>query len=122
MALGIWIWYLIGQLIHTLLQLSAVSKAKNNPAGSVLQAFKQRWLAVVARLFVATAFFLLVANDPQIFLRILSAIGLTFDPGPAGIKMSAGLAGLFGYFADSLLGFIPGLKGTVPTISRPGDE
>lgn len=114
MTRSIWMCYALGQFFHAALQLRAIAKAPNNPASSFTGVLRQQGFALAARIFICTMGFLLVSSNPDFFLRLLSALGLAFN-GPVP-TMSAGLAGIFGYFGDSLLSFIPGLHGAVPKV------
>src|SRR5579863_2718466 len=53
------LFFLIGSALHTLAQIDAIARSKNNPQNSRVQIFLGRWPTIVIRAFWSLALFTL---------------------------------------------------------------
>lgn len=113
----IWLVFLVGQAVHLNLQIWAIVTAPNSTAKTWSEVFYARGPAIIARSFLCTMLFWLWL-DGQLVAG-LDGLGIPL-PGwvhvMLALHVSAPIAGLAGFVADSILAFIPWFKSTVPTV------
>jgi len=118
---AIWLVYSIGAALHVLLQADATARAKNNPLMTWVAVIKQNAIRMAARTFVGTLLFAYVWSNPTSIKDVLGHVGVTFGPQMdwlVALPMSWPLAGLYGFFTDTILAFIPGLKNALPEVTE----
>lgn len=109
------IFFYIGMSIHTLAQVDAIARARNNPQTSRLSIIKGAWISIISRGSWATAFFVLILQGE--LGHVLTALQIPIPDvlsGILGIHIGGALAWCAGYLSDSALAFIPGLKSSIP--------
>lgn len=113
----IWVLFFAGELFHAALQIDNLASG----AGG------QPWLAVlrkvatplISRAFVCAMIFGLIWEDPQLVSQVAKLLGHPLGADEAGVfalPMNNMVAGLYGMFLDSLLGYVPILKSQLPAI------
>lgn len=109
------IFFLVGSALHTLAQIDAIARAKNNPSNSRVGIFLSRWQAIVIRAAWSVAFFTLWLQGQLV--AVLTAVKIPLPDSVTGIldlHVGGAVAFMAGYLFDSALAFIPGLKNSVP--------
>lgn len=111
-TLGVWSMYWAGQLLHILLVASLTIKSSlPNGITSVTSYLRAKWIPLVCRMFLTTAAFMIVWDNPQM---------VNIQAYTHGILATSALAGLLGWFSDSVfdkvLSFIPALSGSLPKL------
>lgn len=109
------IFFLIGSALHTLAQVDAIARSKNNMYKSRLEILTQRWQTILIRTAWSLAFFTLWLQGQLV--AVLTAVKIPMPDSIAGVldlHVSGAVAFMAGYLFDSALAFIPGLKNTVP--------
>ena len=120
---SILILFVIGYLLHAGLQIDAIVRAKGAPPKGRLKIIEQNWIRLASRLFVSLMIFLYVWRNPSAIPALLGYFGISLGDTAIAIltlPMSPPIAGMFGFFADSALAFIPWLKNAVPPIDGNG--
>ncbi len=110
------LFFLIGSALHTLAQVDAIARAKNNPMDSRLAILRLQWVTILVRTGWCTAIFILWLQGELV--DVLRAVKISVPDAAAGIMdlhVGSAIAFLAGYSFDSALSFIPGLKSTLPT-------
>lgn len=123
-TLFIWTVYFIGQCFHILLQADAVARSKNNPISTRWGVIRQNAIAMAARVFVCWLLFVLIWDNPTALSGFFEWIGISISPRMQEIlnlPMNVPLAGVYGMFSDSLLGYIPFMKNALPKIEGDGN-
>jgi len=108
-------FFLIGSGLHTLAQVDAIARAKNNPNNSRVTIFKSRWQTILIRAAWSVAIFVLWLQGQLV--AVLAATKISVPDSLAGVldlHVSGAVAFMAGYLFDSALAFIPGLKNSVP--------
>ena len=117
------VFYFVGQMVHAVLQIDSI--ARSGKSGYTrLQILAIVYPRLIARIFVPTMLFTMVWGNTDLIVKIAGLMGYTVGSSIAfilAIVMGTGLpgwsfAGLMGYMSDSLLSFIPWVKGQLPTI------
>jgi hypothetical protein len=109
------IWFLVGSAMHTLAQVDAIARAKNNPANSRMGILLSRWQTIVNRDAWALAFFVLILQGQ--FVALLNAIKVPVPSVLAAVldlHVGAAISWMAGYLSDSALAFLPGLNTSLP--------
>src|SRR5258706_16190783 len=104
------IFFLVGSAMHTMAQIDAIARAKNNPANSRVGILGTRWQAIMNRDAWALAFFALILQGQ--FVALLNAVKIPVPAMVAGLldlHVGAAISWMAGYVSDSALAFIPGL-------------
>jgi hypothetical protein len=117
-----WLWtlFLAGQFLSTLLRAAAVVNSTLSGINTYRHFFEVHLKLIVGRLFFASCGLLILQGDPELFWSLLNRIlSLNLDHVPAlNPYVSTGVAGLYGFAADSLMdklsGLIPLLRREVP--------
>jgi hypothetical protein len=115
--------FVLGYLLHVGLQIGAVARAKNNPTNSRLQILEQNMFRFAARFFVSLMAFLFLWHNPSAVPSLLGVFGISVGTTATAIltlPISQPIAGMFGFFADSLLAYIPFLKNALPPVVENG--
>jgi hypothetical protein len=114
--IALWTCYFIGQALHVLLRATAIVRSPQSGITSYRQFLKVHGAPVAVRVFIATMGLILWAGSPQIISDVLQKVGV--GAGDTVFPLNAATAGLYGYFADSLLDklgiFIPQFQKDVP--------
>ena len=121
---SILVFFVIGWMIHAALQIDAVARAKNNPTNSRVGVVAQNWIRLLGRFFVALMIFSWFWHNPSAVPGLLQALGITLGTTAAAVltlPISQPVAGMFGFFGDSALAYIPVLKNALPdpSLSTP---
>lgn len=107
--------FIVGLMLHTLAQIDAIARAKNNPAGSRLGILAARWIPIVVRGAICLAIFVLWLQgelaDVATALKI--PIPDTMDR-VLDLHVGGSIAFVAGYAFDSALGYVPFLKSSIP--------
>jgi hypothetical protein len=109
------IFFLIGSALHTLAQIDAIARSKNNPNNSRLGIFLGRWQPILIRTIWTLVIFTLWLQGQLV--AVLTAAKIPVPDTLTGIldlHIGGAVAFIAGYFLDSMLAFIPGLKNSVP--------
>src|SRR5258707_14190664 len=109
------LFFLIGSALHTLAQVDAIARSKNNPNNSRLTIFQARWQPILIRTAWSMAIFVLWLQGQLV--AVLAATKIPMPDSLAGVldlHVSGTVAFMAGYLFDSALAFIPGLKNSVP--------
>lgn len=115
----IWTLFIAGYLIHALLQIDAVARAKNNPINSRWHVIAQNWPRLLARFFVSGIGFWILWANGSAFPSFLGYFGITLSPTAVSIvslPMTPAIAGMWGFFVDSALAYVPFLKNAIPPV------
>lgn len=109
------IFFVIGQALHALAQIDAIARSKNNPTDSRLTLFLARWIPIVCRAALCFALFELWLQgelaDTLIALEVhLPAWGARV----LDLHVGSAVAFLAGLAFDSVIGYIPIFKSSVP--------
>lgn len=109
------IFFLIGLALHTLAQVDAIARSKNNPMDSRVAILKVQGVTILIRGGVCLAFFVLWLQGQLVGVMTALKIPLP-DTFTAVLNLHVGgaIAFLAGYAFDSGLSFFPGLKSTLP--------
>lgn len=122
----IYVMFLLGYLLHMMLQVDAIVRAKNNAAYSRLVVLKQNAVVLLSRLFLSFLFFAFLRSYPQFLSTVLGWVGIpSIGNSITAVFASWFGAGMFGYMVDSILAFVPYLKNQVPQLndtSLTGDQ
>lgn len=117
---AIFILFVVGYILHAGLQVDAAARAKNNPSNSRIEIISHNVIPLLARFFISMMAFLGVWKNPALIGTAVSYIpGLTLSAGVMAfltLPIVPWVAGMFGFFADSALAYIPGLKNAIPPI------
>lgn len=116
----IWALFFVGQLLHAGLQINSLAASHKVTKKSVIESI---WIPLAFRTFACAMVFLLIWEHPSLIAQIASLIGHPISPDEAAvfaIPVNNAIAGLYGLFLDSLLGYIPVLKSQLPALDTPG--
>jgi hypothetical protein len=109
------LFFVVGSGLHTLAQIDAIARAKNNPQNSRLAIFLARWQTIVIRAAWSVALFTLWLQG-----QLVAVLGAAHVPIPDSmaaildLHVGGAIAFMAGYLFDSALAFIPGLNNSVP--------
>ncbi len=116
----IWGMFFAGQLMHLLMQVDAIARAKNTPITSRMKILEDRAIPITVRLFLCTLIFgltlgggmpdlymLFGAEAPQWVVRLGGLLANTSIVGWS-------IAGMVGFGVDSAIGFLPFVKTYIP--------
>jgi hypothetical protein len=115
----IWALYLVGAGLHVTLQVNDIAAKNGWKRRDVLKAIGP---AVAYRTFGTAMVFGLIWHYPMMISSGLKAVGVNIGPDEAevlAVPMNNFVAGLYGLLLDSLLGYIPGFKSWLPTVTPP---
>lgn len=111
--------FLTGYAIHLFLWIDEAVRDPTNGAKTRLGLLKLNAARLLARFFLSLILFGLVRAHPSFLVTLLGYVGVT----PSGVfsellaaPLDGWLCGLYGYGADSLLGYIPILKSYIPPL------
>jgi hypothetical protein len=109
------VFFFVGIALHTLAQVDAIARSKNNPARSRTAILKSVWVAIVIRSAWCVAFFVLWLQGQLVNLLEVMKIPIPeIMTAVFGLHVGGGVAFMAGYASDSALAFIPKLKNSVP--------
>lgn len=109
------LFFLIGSALHTLAQIDAIARAKNNSHNSRVEILFERWQTILVRTAWSLAIFTLWLQGQLV--AVLAATKIPLPDTMTGIldlHVTGAVAFMAGYLFDSALTFIPGLKNSVP--------
>jgi len=109
------LFFLIGSALHSLAQIDAIARSKNNPNNSRVGILESRWQTILIRTAWSMAIFILWLQGQLV--AVVTAIKIPLPDSLAGVldlHVSGPVAFMAGYLFDSALAFIPGLKNSVP--------
>lgn len=109
------IFFVLGEAMHTLVQIDSLVREKNNPETSRIALLKDQWIPLVTRLVWNLAAFALILEGE--FVAILKAINIPIPDALTAIldiHVGGAVAWLAGYGFDSILAYVPGLKTYTP--------
>lgn len=109
------LFFLVGSALHTLAQIDAIARAKNNPQNSRWQIFLLRWQTILIRAAWSVALFTLWLQGQLV--AVMTAAHVPVPDSVAGIldlHVGGAIAFMAGYLFDSALAFIPVLNNSVP--------
>lgn len=107
--------FVVGLALHTLAQIDAIARAKNNPTNSRVAILKDRWSTILIRSAWCFAIFVLWLQGELV--DVLTAVNVTVPDALKGIldlHVGAAIGFMAGYLFDSGLGYIPALKTSLP--------
>lgn len=116
----IWLLFLLGDALHVGLQVDSLARTSSATRRKVLSVV---WAAVAFRTFACAMIFGLIWQHPTLISQIGGLFGHPLSPDESSvftIPMNNMIAGLYGLFLDSLLGYIPVLKSQLPTVQNGG--
>jgi hypothetical protein len=112
----IWLLFLCGAALHVCLQINnLVTQAKS----SWSRVFCVVWVAVAYRMFACAMIFGLIWQHPALISQIGGLFGhpLSGDESSVfAIPMNNMIAGLYGLYLDSVLGYVPWFKSQLPQV------
>lgn len=111
--------YWIGHVAHVVAQADSIVRAQNNDMESRLEVIKANAARLAVRAVFAFAGFLLVWQYPNTIPFALEAIGFQLTPTIERfltIPINPPAAFFIGFFADTVVAFIPRLKNQLPII------
>jgi hypothetical protein len=109
------IFFLVGSALHSLAQVDAIARSKNNTYKSRLAILAARWQTILIRTAWSLAFFTLWLQGQLV--AVLAAVKIPLPDAATAIldlHVTGAVAFMGGYLFDSALAFIPGLKNSVP--------
>jgi hypothetical protein len=113
----VWVLFAAGDLLHAFLQIDSMARKANVSRKSV-------FLAVLAplayRTFFCACVFGLIWKDPTLLAQIAGIFGHPLGPDEAAVfalPMNNAIAGIWGLFLDSALGYVPFLKSQLPAVA-----
>lgn len=115
----VWMLYFVGSALHVALQVDDIAKKNSLTRKQVISAIGT---AVAFRQFAAAMVFGLIWHYPLIISNALKTFGINIGGDEAevlAIPMNNMIAGLYGLALDSALGYIPGLKSWLPSVTPP---
>lgn len=111
LTLGFWFVYIAGQALHIL-------KRAHLGAGGIRGFFQRNWIALLVRLFLATALLMWWAQSPGFLNTLLGRFGVTVG---FELPLTWPTAAIYGFFSDSILDWViskvPFLQSEVPAIN-----
>jgi len=111
--------FLVGYVLHMMLQVDAVVRARNNAAASRFLVLKQNVFVLLSRLFISFITLVVLRAHPEYLGSILGFAGITTSS--VDIATSTWIfSGAWGYMVDSVMTFIPILKNYVPQLNGTG--
>jgi hypothetical protein len=113
----VWVLYFIGAALHVALQVNDIAEKNKWTREDVMKAIAP---AVAFRAFASAMIFGLLWHYPLLISNVLKIVHIDIGPDEAevfAIPMNNFIAGLYGLMLDSLLGYIPGLKSWLPTVT-----
>lgn len=119
------VMFVVGYLIHMLLQADSIARAANNPLNTKFAVIKQNWPRMLARLFVSFLLFAWAWKNPSAVPSVLGFFGVTISANATAIltiPISPPVAGIFGFAVDSLLAYVPLLKNALPPVEMKQSE
>jgi len=114
-------FYGLGQFLHILLIANAASRSSLNAFKTLQDYFRARWVPIVGRAFLSILAFILIWDNPKL---------VDLDSWLPGLAQEGALAGILGWFSDSVLdkvvnllsGMFPGLQKELPVIPPNGGQ
>lgn len=109
------VFFVAGLVCHTLAQIDAIARAKNNPQNSRLEILKTRWVTILIRDAWSAALFVLWLQGQLI--AVLNSLGVSLPQAATAIldlHVGGAVAWMAGYSFDSLLAFVPSLRSSLP--------
>lgn len=108
-------FFIIGSALHTLAQIDAIARAKNNPMNSRMALLTARFQTILNRGAWSVAFFTLWLQGQLVALLTAAHLSLpAFATGILDLHIGGAVAFMAGYLSDSALAFIPGLNTSIP--------
>ena len=114
----IWVLFLCGEIIHILLQVDDIARKTKTRRRDVLY---QIWPPVLFRAFACAMIFAIIWEHPDLIAQVAKMVGhpLGGDENEVlEIPMNNAIAGLYGLFLDSILGYIPIFKTQLPALTQ----
>jgi hypothetical protein len=114
----IWFLFLLGQILHALLQLDTT--ATNHGASRRAMLYKN-WIRLCYRVAVSSVAFGIIWQHPQLIHGLLGMIGIQIGGDEAAVfalPMNNLLALGYGLCIDSLISYIPWFKNLLPTVEE----
>jgi len=120
--------FALGYLLHAALEIDKIARANPPTTGfkawlaARAQIFLQNWIRLAARFFISVCLFLYLWHNPAAVPSLLASLGVTLGTTGTAIltlPIVPPIAGIFGFFADSLLGYLPFLKNALPPVDGP---
>lgn len=114
----IWLLFLLGDALHVALQVDNLARSSKLTYKQVIQ---ETGIKVLYRAFACAMVFGLLWQDPAIVSQIAKLVGFNISADEAevfAIPINNAIAGLYGLFLDSLLGYIPFLKSQLPEVGE----
>ncbi len=112
--------FVVGYLIHALMQVDAIARSNTNPVESRSMIIRENSIRLLARFFVSLMAFLYVWHNPATIPTVLGYIpGVSLSDNVVSLMtlpMSPPVSGILGFFFDSLLAYVPVLKNALPPI------
>lgn len=109
-----WIPFLIGQIMHILLQAQASVRASSNGVTTLRTWLSLMWIPVLGRLFLCSAGMAFWLESPALFSKGLSLVAINF-----AIPMNYASTALFGYSVDSLIDKVGAIIGGKLNVDIP---
>jgi Na+/proline symporter len=115
----IWILFGCGMVLHSFLQIDSMARKANLSRRAV---FSKVLATLAYRTFAGAMIFGLLWLYPDMISKIAGMLGHALSPDEASvvaIPMNNFIAGIYGLFLDSALGYIPVLKSQLPSLPDP---
>jgi hypothetical protein len=109
------VFFLVGSALHTYWQVDAIVRSKNNSASSRLGILRDRAATILSRAAWSLGIFVLWLQGQ--LAAVLTVLHIPLPDAVTGVlalHIGWPVAFMAGYMSDSALGFIPGLKTSIP--------
>jgi hypothetical protein len=118
----IWFLFLLGQVLHALLQLDTTATNHNASRRAMLY---KNWIRLCYRVAVSSVAFGIIWQHPQLIHGLLASIGIQIGGDEAevfALPMNYLLALGYGLSIDSVISYIPWFKNLLPTVEEEHHE
>lgn len=102
--LGVWIAYLIGQVLHILKRAQLSSWNPATPGDSIRAFLRANWVDVLIRFTLCTAGFIVWASQPQFVEVVLEKFGASDWLNILQVNVLTAMA--YGFAADSVFDYV----------------
>lgn len=113
----VWLLFFCGEILHVALQADDMARKAEKSRWALLCLI---WPKIAFRVFCCAMIFAIIWGNPELIAKIPAIFGhpIGVDESEVlAVPMNNAIAGLYGLFLDSLLGYIPVLKSQLPNLN-----
>jgi hypothetical protein len=113
----IWVLFLLGQVLHALLQLDTTA---TNHGTARRDLFFKNWIRICYRIAISAVAFGIIWQHPQIIHGLLATVGIQIGGDEAAVfalPINNLLALGYGLSMDSLISYVPWFKNLLPEVN-----